>query len=270
MEPIDYMPADEQSRILSANLDYQEQFDHDRAGGFAAAIKAAMNEIGVPPRLQKAEYEVIPKAILDLRGMASFPNEPFGLVGPGGIGKSCALAWAIKSVIKREILAAGPTRLELVNDKAWQGSKVTQIVHPRTKTSFKWIGWPARATHMKAAASRREWDSPLATLFAEREWLCADVENRVLILDDIGMENPKDGAYSTDQLELLIDEAYDHEAKVFWTSNLPVSPESRDENGKDERSLRGTYGYRLVSRLIGLSPDAKRMPGTMPDLRVNP
>ena len=73
------------------------------------------------------------------------------------------------------------------------------------------------------------------------------------------MENIKgEKSYVQEQLELLIDVAYGCEVKTFWTTNKTV------EELADER----VYGYRLMSRMAGLSPDIT-LPKDMPDLRVS-
>ena len=54
-----------------------------------------------------------------------------------------------------------------------------------------------------------------------------------------------------------MDEAYNHEARVFWTSEK--TPETLEQAD--------VYGQRLVSRLVALSPDIL-LPYDLPDLRV--
>ena len=154
----------------------------------------------------------------------------------------------------KEWIEGGPSRIEENPNKEFQGPRV---VHPKLMTQFKWVGWPAYASRMKGLASRREWTDPQASVEALVQWATREPEHRVLILDDIGMESIKEGSYTTEQLELLIDDLYNWEVRVFWTSNRSL----------EEMSEPRFYGYRLISRLTGLSPDAT-LPKDMPDLRI--
>jgi hypothetical protein len=131
---------------------------------------------------------------------------------------------------------------------------------PVLDLEFKWIGWPAAATRMKNLASQRKWEEPESSILPLCKWLKADPSRHVLIVDDIGMENI--GNYTSEQLELLIDTAYNHEGIFFWTSEWVTA--SKDEG---EKTLRKLYSYRLVSRLIGLAPMVQ-LPADMSDLRV--
>lgn len=197
---------------------------------------ADLRKIGVPPRLCKAELPMVPKAIQALLSWQDFPERPFGMVGKGGVGKSCALVYGMKQVLLQEHASKG------------------RLLSP-DPIAFRWIGWPALAIRMKNLTSRREWESPEASLLPLIDWVCEDPAGHILILDDIGEENIKTDSYTSEQLALLIDEAYNHEARVFWTANKTVG------------DLKNAYGYRLVSRLCGLSPDAE-LPPDLPDLRV--
>ena len=250
-----FFPGSTPNRTLAKNLEYEDQFNEDRDSGFASRLHTALMEIGVPPRLQKAVPEIVPKEIQRLQCYQAFPMRPFGLVGQGGIGKSCAIVKAMKDTMIREWTEAGPSRLEEQPGTPFEGPRV---VHPKLKTQFKWIGWPAYASKMKTFASRREWLDPQASVEALIQWVTRDPEHRVLILDDIGMESIKEGSYTTEQLELLIDEAWNWECRVFWTSNRSL----------DEMAEPRFYGYRLTSRLTGLSPDAT-IPDGLPDLRIH-
>lgn len=192
--------------------------------------------MGIPPRIIKSFPDRVPTEIRSLTSYQDFPARPFGLVGESGVGKSSAFASAIRS---------------LITDGA--------------TLEFRWVGWVSTAIRMKNAASRREWDSPEASTFALIEWVQESPTTHILIMDDLGMEFPKaakaDGdptrgwVYTSEQLELLVDEAWNHEARLYWTSQREVE------------ELEQLYGSRLMSRLVGLSPDA-RLPKGMPDLRV--
>jgi hypothetical protein len=254
-----FYPAPEPNRILAKNLEFEAQFEEELATGFSKKIQEALFKMGVPPRIHKTTPGMVPKEIQALRVYQSFPNKGFGLVGPGGCGKSCALVDAIRRVMLKELTEAGPQRLEDVKStKPHQPFEGPRMVNNEPKTQFKWVGWPAMATRMKGLAARREWTMPGATTDGLIQWLTLDPDHRkVLILDDIGMENVKADSYTNEQLELLIDEAYGWDARVFWTSNHTPEWMERPE----------AYGYRLVSRLTGLSNDAE-LSQTLPDLRV--
>ena len=79
----------------------------------------------------------------------------------------------------------------------------------------------------------------------------------MLILDDIGEEQIKEDSYTSEQLEFLVDELYNYECRMMWTSN----------HTPDQMEAPTYYGYRLVTRLTGLAPDAT-LPHDLPDLRV--
>ena len=259
-DPAGYFPGEGPSRILTQNLKFEDEFEAAKADGFETKIKKAMHEMGIPPRLQKAARGAVPDEVKNLKFYQNFPANPFGMVGPTGCGKSCALVLRIKEILKEDLEKAGPTRIEEVNPT----HRLPHIPFEGTRTvlaspyhQFKWIGWPSFTVHMKSLASRREWNDPRASVFSILEWACREPERRILILDDLGMENAKAEAYTTEQLELLVDEAYNNEVRIFWTSNR--SPEDLEKPH--------VYGPRLVSRLTGASPDAQ-LPITLPDLRV--
>lgn len=254
-----YFPVSEQNRIFEQNLKFEEEFERERANGFSKRVHQALNEIGVPPRTQKANEQTIPQTISSMNLFRTFPDHGFGLIGPTGCGKSHAFAWAIKQVLLREFKKGGPTRIEETHSSNLNGHPFqgTNRIDPEPETRFKWVGWPAYTVHMKHMASRREWTDPKASTLALIKWVTTDPEHRILILDDIGMENIKPESYTTEQLEILMDEAYNHEARVFWTSEK--TPETLEQAD--------VYGQRLVSRLVALSPDIL-LPYDLPDLRV--
>jgi DNA replication protein DnaC len=217
-----------------------------------------LDSIGVPPRLRKADRCRIPSIICD--NLSLFPDESFGFVGPGGSGKSCALVASTKEVLLRLYEKAGPATYggtSVGTQGAMEGSVLRM---PVLDLEFMWIGWPAAATRMKNLASQRKWDEPESSVHPLCQWLKADPARHVLVVDDIGME--RIGDHTSEQLELLIDTAYNHECRFFWTSEYPTA--SKDGN---EKTLRKLYSYRLVSRLTGLAPPI-RLPEDMPDLRV--
>lgn len=254
-DPSIYMPVAESNRLLSQNLAFEEAFEAELKTGFSKKIRETLYDIGVPPRLQKAVPEVVPSDIAALKVYQRFPEVGFGLVGPPGCGKSCALVHAIKKTMLAEWIAAGPAIVEEVKVK---GMPTTQRTNPELHTQFRWIGWPAFAAKMKHYASAREWAHPEASTASLIAWVKADQdERRVLILDDVGMENLKPDAYTSEQLELLVDDCDGWEGRVFWTSNK--TPEYLEAETR--------YGSRLVSRLCRLSPDAQLSPN-LPDLRL--
>jgi DNA replication protein DnaC len=256
LPPSTFMPIADANRIFGQNLKFEEEFGREIADGFSERLRRTLIDIGTPPRLQKSNEQTIPSAIASLKSFQAFPSRGFGLVGPPGCGKSCAYVWAMKQVLLREFAEAGPTRVEEVNQGkgSFQG---TRRIDPEPETQFKWVGWPSMTVHMKHMASRREWTDPKASTLTLIKWAITDPAHRILVLDDIGMENIKPESYTTEQLEILMDEMYNHEVRVFWTSNKTPDALERD----------GIYGQRLVSRLTGLSPDAM-LPSDLPDLRI--
>ena len=252
-----YTPGPRENRIFDQNLSYEEEFERAKRNGFAKEIKAAMFEIGVPPRTQKATCESVPKEIANLNCHNNFPATNYGLDGLGGCGKSCSLAYGIKRTLLKEMSEAGPKVIREEPPSIPGLSSTPRLVSPHRPTVFKWVGWPAMASRMKGLAARREWLDPLATVAALASWATSNPEHHVLILDDIGEEGVKAESYVSEQLELLIDELYNFECRMFWTSNHTV--EALAESS--------CYGYRLASRLVGLSPDV-HLPEGMPDLRV--
>jgi hypothetical protein len=256
--PTDYFPASAPNRILEENLKYEDAFEAERRDGFKDKLRDTLFSIGVPPRLHPAGPDILPPEISSLRCFDAMPEMGFGLVGEGGVGKSCALTYGIKKTLVREWAEAGPVRLVNEPPRDIRGAFEGPFRHvPTARTEFRWIGWPAFASRMKNFAARREWTNPQASTEELILWLTTFPKRRALILDDIGMEGVKSGSYTSEQLELLVDEAWNYECKVFWTSNRTV----------EEMAEPGFYGYRLVSRLTGLSPDAP-LPSGMPDLRI--
>jgi len=195
--------------------------------------------IGVPPRARKADRETVPKCVQDLHDWQDFPARPFGLVGEGGVGKSCALVFALKRALEREV--AQRPRLPIFQNEP---------------VEYRWVGWPALAGRMNMAASRRDWDDVDVSTVPLIEWICGDPKHRILILDDIGEEG-KFGGHVTTQLDLLIDAIYNYEARMFWTSMKSVTTMAGPK----------VYGYRMMSRLTGASPDFT-LPAGLPDLRI--
>lgn len=205
------------------------------------AVPNLLVEAGVSPRLKRSIAAKVPSEIARLESYKAFPAKPFGMVGPSGIGKSSALVAAMRQAIYVELL---------------EGAQ---------KTRFRWIYWVSTAIDMKGAVSRGDWDSPRSNLLGLTDWVLGDPEHHVLILDDMGMEFPKGAkaqenptrgwTYTSEHLERMIDDLWNNEAKVFWTSQRKVT------------EMEALYGERLLSRLIGLSPDVE-LPPNMPDLRI--
>jgi hypothetical protein len=254
------MPTPETNRILAENLAHEEAFQEDLRHGFKQRIhKMLYEDIQIPPRHQKAVAASVPHEIVSVEGYKDFPSKSFGLVGDGGCGKSCAISSLIQTTLRKDLEAAGPVRIEEMarkDTRVGQPFQGTRTINPEPFTQFKWIGWPAYSVRMKNYASRREWDHPESSVMSLVQWVQCDPERRVLILDDLGMENVRSDSYTTEQLELLIDEIYNWEGRLFWTSN----------RGPEHLAKPEVYGYRLMSRLMGLSP-ARILPLGMPDLR---
>jgi DNA replication protein DnaC len=253
----DYLPAPRLNRIFDKNEKLESEFETEKAHGFSERIRRLLLSIGVPPRDQKTKREIIPVEINRLKCWNAFPSYGFGVVGPAGCGKSCALVAQIRKVLVEEMIANGPAR--------YDDTEQYRTVNPTTE--FKWIGWPAFASRMKNLAARREWVVPEASTEGLIQWIHTDQDHkRVLILDDLGMENVK-GGYVNEQLELLVDAAYGYEARVFWTSNKQVMDGEREGQKVFGLANPAVYGPRLVSRLTGLSPDVQ-LPDDLPDLRI--
>lgn len=258
-----YFPLPSADYAFQRNLDLQEGFEKARQAGFVDSLARDLDAMGVPPRLRRASHDKVPLPIHTAPGFGRFPSVNFGLVGLGGVGKSCALVSSIKTELCRLYSKAGPATCggpPVEERAATRGMEGAVLRIPTLDLEFKWIGWPTAATLMKNLASQRKWDEPESSVHPLCQWLKADPPRHILIVDDIGME--RIGDYTSEQLELLIDTAYNHECRFFWTSEYPTA--SKDENLK---TLRKVYSYRLVSRLTGLAPMI-HLPDGMPDLRV--
>ena len=257
--PSRFIPAPRLNQVFDKNERMEAEYEAEKASGFADRIRKILFEIGIDPRDQKTNRSIIPDAITRLKCWNAFPSTGFGLIGPAGCGKSCALVAQIRAALVRELSAAGPSRYD-------DGDHLQRLA---PVTEFKWVGWPSFAGRMKNLAGRREWTADGGSTEGLVRWLQTDQDHhRVLILDDLGMERMKDGSgYATEQLELLVDAAYGYEARVIWTSNRPVSDGER--SGARILGLANTsvYGPRLVSRLTGLAPDVI-LPEDLPDLRI--
>lgn len=243
-------------QTFERNLKAEDEFREEKRHGFEFRLKHDLDLLSIPPRTQKAKLDKIPQEIQRLVAFMKFPEFPFGLAGPGGCGKSCAFAWLIKRFLVDEYNRFGPKVFAYQKADKFQGIAVP-VEHNRT--NILWLNWPSVAIVMKHLAARREWDKPEASLLSLIDRLRQQPENTLLFIDDFGMENIKgEKSYVQEQLELLIDVAYGCEVKTFWTTNKTV------EELADER----VYGYRLMSRMAGLSPDIA-LPKDMPDLRVS-
>lgn len=219
----------------------EAEFERLRRMGFEPLLRERLIEIGVPPRAVRASWKDVPDTIRNMGTVEEFPFQAFGLVGPGGCGKSCAMSASIKRTIVALLEYSGPMALKS------KGGPV-----------FKWINWPSFSVTMKQLASRRAWDNPSSSLIPVIDWIMESPERHILVVDDIGSESVKgEKSYVQEQLELLVDTVYNHEAKMFWTSNVRV------EQLADPKF----YGYRFVSRLTGASPDIE-LPQDLPDLRI--
>lgn len=250
-----YFPEPTQTKIFNEELWLQDEYEKERGHGFAFRIQRILGQIGVPPRLHRAVLDTVPPVIRNKRVYEAFPARSFGMTGPGGCGKSAAIVVGIKKKLEADSITFGPDQM-VPSDNGMQGIFTRKSFEPRE--NWIWINWPATAVEMKQLASRREWTNPAASLLPIMEQLKARPEKTIVILDDFGMENIKgEKAYVQEQLELLVDVAYNWEARVFWTSNHSF------EALADER----LYGYRMMSRMAGLAPDLK-LPEELPDLRA--
>lgn len=238
------------------NLKAEDEYEEEKRHGFQFRLKRELDALSIPPRTQKAKLERIPQEIRNLVAFQKFPEFSFGMAGPGGCGKSCALVWLIKRYLIDEYNKTGPTKFVPGEKVGFQGISVKQA---EQRTTILWLNWPSVAISMKHLAARREWDKQDSSLLAIIGRIQQDPENTLLFVDDFGMENIKgEKSYVQEQLELLIDTAYGFEVRTFWTTNKTV------EELADDR----LYGYRMMSRMAGLSPDVV-LPKDMPDLRTS-
>jgi hypothetical protein len=241
------------TRIANENLFLEQEFEKEKAEGFPKRIQKTLLEIGVPPRTTKGTMERIPRLLYNRQAFQSFPESCFGIIGPTGCGKSCALAVCLKELLRQELAEAGPTKMEEASEF---GGNIIHRIEPRLRTDIMWVSWPAYSRRMKGLSARRLWDDKDASVQQLIIWATA-YPDRILILDDIGEETIKENAYTTEELENLIDALYNNDAKLFWTSNHTV----------EQMSEPNYYGPRLISRLIGLAP-AIELPPDLPDLRL--
>ena len=242
-------------QTFEKNLEIEDKFAEEKRHNFDFRLKRDLNAMTVPPRAQKAKLDMIPQDIQKLTVFQKFPEFPFGLTGPGGCGKSCAFAWLVKRFLINEYIALGPSYFVHKADGMFQG---VSIQEEPVRTSLLWLNWPSVAITMKHLAARREWDKQEASLLSIIERIRVAPATTILFIDDFGMENIKgEKSYCQEQLELLIDVAYGCEVRTFWTTNKTV-----EELGEER-----LYGYRMMSRMAGLSPDVK-LPVNLPDLRI--
>lgn len=265
--PEDFLPV---SALTSARREAQQGDDRELDAflaedteDFPTAIGIEFDRIGIPPRLRSAKVDEVPREIATMNSMGLFPTLPFGLVGPPGCGKSCALSAKIRENLVADKRKFGPNkwRVENMAGVGLERGIVTAkpvLISWEPHYRFRWIGWPAYSVRMKRLAANREWTNPEASLETVIEWIKADPKRNIAIIDDLGMERIKgEKGYVQEQLELLVDEAFNADAKLFWNSNHSVEELQREAN----------YGQRFMSRLCSMSPD-KELPKNMPDLRV--
>ena len=156
-----YFPEPAETELFNKSLKLEDEFRLEQEHGFAFRLREFMTRAGVPPRAQKARLDDIPLKIRQLLVFAHFPAKSFGLTGPGGCGKSCALAYLVAQTHLKDFKTFGPSRYEKASG-AMQG--VPKIVSYTPSMDFIWINWPAKAVLMKQLASRRDWENPEASL----------------------------------------------------------------------------------------------------------
>ena len=175
----------------------------------------------------------------------------FGIGGPVGGGKSCALA---------AILKLGLTRWVYRYFKAWdfnlplkeRGIGGTQDKALKTSPSIYWVNWPSVSNTLQLEAFENG--------FA-RSLMDNMVNSDILVLDDLGreriqaMKDPNATPFSRGQLEIAIDRRNGMMKPIFWTTNV------------SEKFLVELYGAATYSRLIQGNP-VEWVEGPLDNLRL--
>lgn len=163
------------------------------------------------------------------------PKTGFGLLGPTGTGKTCALAAIIRSMVMN--------RWRNLADRDGMAC---------TKQFVYWVRWPEQVNTFRTMVGSTS-DGLQQCEAIARGWCSAEV----LVIDDLGAERMKSDYsedWATSILDLVIDHRYNEMLPIWYTSNL--NPDELVER----------YGSRMFSRLIGHNPAVIAPDG--PDLRV--
>lgn len=208
-------------------------------------IDKAMAKWGISTRERQATFEQINpkiKSVIAAPELQVFnlhlgviPSKGFGLVGPTGIGKTCAMAAIVKLMIESR------WRHRMHADGF---GCLRQFVY--------WLRWPEQVNSLRQMAASDQNGIARCQDMA-RVWANADV----LVIDDLGAERLKseyETDWATSLLDMVIDHRYNEMRPIYYTSNLLV----------DE--LVDRYGSRMFSRLVGQNPALVAPSG--PDLRM--
>lgn len=196
-----------------------------------------MSLSGVRPRELEAEFSEIPPRILQCipgpvrtsigDGSISQLRKGFGLGGPIGCGKSCAVSATIK---------LGLSEWAFRNFQVW-GNPISSI--PRECPDVLWVDWPDVADHMLRHAIDSDCIDELMSKMKKA---------RIVVLDDLGkerlptMKDPNALPFSQAQLDICIAYRNSQMAPIFWTTNL------------SEKDLASIYGPATYTRLIQDNP----------------
>lgn len=193
---------------------------------FTAHTSEQLKAIGLSKVERRADLAKVPDAILCalpegvatpiLAGQIPLRNG-FGLAGPGGTGKTSALAALLVACVEQNAQNLAPFKeLEPVR-------------------SIHWMRWPA---------SCHQWRLNGLHWSVEREINRAK-SSRLLILDDLGRETRRREAaedVATGHLDMILTHRDGEDLPTLWTSNL-----SEDE-------LANRYGFSMIRRLLRLNP----------------
>jgi DNA replication protein DnaC len=175
-----------------------------------------LKECGIPERLLSHLYacayketDTLQFAIEKMRDLI-YRKRWFMLIGEPGLGKSFAAAWMLRAFMRSQLA-------------------IEYIEH--LKGGFYWI--PARRIDTFIRTPDVQVD------FYER------VKNATLVVvDDLGDESPDEKRnWKTRYIAYLIEERYDANKPVIFTTNLQITPSVKEE------IISSLYGERVYSRL---------------------
>jgi len=177
--------------------------------------KRFLRESGLPEKLltelYTAEYrKTEPLLYMKEKMKELLRGRWFMLIGGTGLGKSFAAGWAFRSFLRRKFTVDWVTNL---------------------RGSLYWIPVRRIETFLRFSESQAE--------FYEK------VKNAsLLVLDDLGEESP-DGKpnWKTKYIGYLIEERYDRNRPTLFTTNLQITPHTKEE------IITRLYGKRVYSRL---------------------
>ena len=213
-------------------------------------VKEQLASSGVRPRELAADISQIPETVRSLipgpvrtsltSGNIHQLRLGFGLGGPVGCGKSCAVAAVLKH---------GLSEWAFQNFLEWGPD--TDSFHSGGPSVF-WADWPEISDYLLRHAVDSDSVDELMAKMKKAD---------ILILDDLGKErfpavkDPNTVPFSRAQLDICIAYRNSQVAPIFWTTNLEL------------KALGEVYGPATFSRLIQDNP-IEWLDGDLDNLRI--